>query len=58
MPGVSIVTVISRRRRTLGPVECEGAAGVVGASNALAMVEHVARVPAGFDCQQPRIVLP
>ena len=50
MPGVSIVTVISRRRRTLRPVEGEWAAGVVGASDALTMVEHVPRVPGGFDC--------
>ena len=56
MPGVLIVTVISRRRRTLWPVEGEWAAGVVGASDALAMVEHVPRVPGGFDCKQPRIV--
>ena len=50
MPGVSIVTVILRRWRTLGPVQGERAAGVVGASDALAMVEHIPRVPGGFDC--------
>ena len=45
-----VVTVILRRWRTLGPVEGERAAFVVSASNALAMVEHVPRVPGGFDC--------
>ena len=46
----NVVTFILRRRRTLGSVESERAAGVVRASDTLAMVEHVPRVPGGFDC--------